>query len=97
MSGQGYYDEEKYAQRFFEMFIEYFWMHDDPYVQMSFKEYFSLWEWEEQKRCEGILPDYKELLGKERVFVSLLQGLDIQAYQLFRRAMERIPDNFFDR
>ena len=96
MSGQGYYDEEKYTQHFFEMLIEYFWMHDDPYVQMSFREYFHLWEQEEEKRLEGVLPESKELLEKERSFASLLQGLDIQAYQLFRRAMERIPDDFFD-
>ena len=96
MSEQGYYDEEKYAQGFFEMFIEYFWMHDDPYVQMSFKEYFSLWEREEEKCFEGVLPECKELLEKERAFASRLQGLDVQAYQLFRRAMERIPDDYFD-
>lgn len=82
-------NEEICASDFFEMLTEYFWFHRDPNIQKSFHVYTRFREWEEAKPGEAF-QESAELLEKERAFAALLSGLDKQAYQLWRCAMEQV-------
>ena len=84
-----YYDREKHAHDFFEMLTEYFWFHDDTDIQKSFQVYTRFREEEEDRHPGEALQESTELLEKEKAFSSLLQGLDVPAYQLWRKAMEQ--------
>lgn len=86
---KNYYDKQKYARNFFEMLTEHFWFHDEPDIRNSFQAYTRFREREEGKHAGGAPRESVELLKKEQKFASLLQGLDIIAYQLWHKSMEQ--------
>ena len=80
----------KCAHDLFEILVEYFWFHEDPAIQKSFREYTRFREREEDKYPDGAFQESAELLEKEAAFSSLLFGLEHQAYLLFRQALNQV-------